>query len=48
MDQFIREDCALRAREGAEENARAELLADLGAYTTEPRDSNVSGEDLLT
>lgn len=37
VHQFIREGCALRAREGAEENAQAERLADLGAYTTEPR-----------
>jgi hypothetical protein len=42
------EDRVLHAREDAEENARAERLADPDAYTTEPRDSNVSDEDLLT
>jgi hypothetical protein len=31
-----------------EENARTERLTDLGAYRTEPRDSSVSDEDLLT
>ena len=48
VDQFIREHCALRAREVAEENVQAERLADPDACTTEPRDSSVSEEDLLT
>jgi hypothetical protein len=47
VGQFI-EDRVLHAREDAEENARAERLADPNAYTTEPRDSSVSDEDLLT
>jgi len=47
VGQFI-EDRVLHAREDAEENARAERLADPDAYTTEPRGSCVSDEDLLT
>jgi len=37
----------LHAREDAEENARAERLADPDACATEPRDFSVSDEDLL-
>jgi len=46
VGQFI-EDRVLHAREDAEENARAERLADPDACATEPRDSSVSDEDLL-
>src|SRR6266508_4073807 len=40
--------CGARLGVGGGSHTRAERLTDLGASTTEPRDSNVSDEDLLT